>query len=83
MAWYGNVRFKQRVITEFLVTEKELVTNIHKRLKVYTASTLLIKALLVFGLHELQVLRKAKWNSLTRNALTGQQQQSHSVALTF
>jgi hypothetical protein len=44
---------------------------------------LLIKALLVFGLHELQVLRKAKWNSLTRIALTGQQQQSHSVALTF
>jgi hypothetical protein len=33
MAWYGNVRFKQRAITEFLVTEKELVTNIHRRLE--------------------------------------------------
>jgi hypothetical protein len=33
MAWNGNVRFKQRAIIEFLVTEKELVTNIHKRLK--------------------------------------------------
>jgi hypothetical protein len=33
MAWYGNVRFKQRAITEFLVTEKELVTHIRKRLK--------------------------------------------------
>lgn len=33
MAWYGNVRFKQWAIIEFLVTEKDLVTNIHKRLK--------------------------------------------------
>jgi hypothetical protein len=77
------VRFKQRAISEFLATEKELVMNIHKRLKVYTASMLLIKALLVFGLHKLQILRKAKWDLLTRIALTGQQQQSHSVALTF
>jgi len=34
MAWRGNVHFKQWAIIEFLVTEKELVTNIHKRLKI-------------------------------------------------
>jgi len=33
MAWYGIVGSKQRAIIEFLVIEKELVTNIHKRLK--------------------------------------------------
>jgi hypothetical protein len=31
VVWY--VRFKQRAAIEFLVTEKELVTNIHKRLE--------------------------------------------------
>jgi hypothetical protein len=33
MAWCGDVRLKQRAVTEFLVTEKESVTNIHRRLK--------------------------------------------------
>jgi hypothetical protein len=37
---------------------------------------LLIKALLIIGLHKLQVLRKATWSSGTRVALAGQQQQS-------
>jgi acetolactate synthase regulatory subunit len=30
---YGDVRFKQWVITEFLVAGKVSVTNIHKQLK--------------------------------------------------
>jgi len=33
MAWYGDVCFKQWVVTKFLVPEKESVTNTHKRLK--------------------------------------------------
>jgi hypothetical protein len=65
------VRLKQRAVIEFLVAEKESVTNIHKRLKMNTKTMLLIKALLV-GLHELRVLRKAKWISVTRVALAGQ-----------
>jgi hypothetical protein len=36
---------------------------------------LLIKAMFVVGLHELQVLRKAKWSSVTYDALAGQQLQ--------
>jgi hypothetical protein len=33
MAWYGDVRFEKLAVTEFLVTEKESVTHINKRLK--------------------------------------------------
>jgi len=69
MAWYGDVRFKQRTVMEFLVAEKESVTNIHKRLEKYTVS------LLVADLHELLILRKAKRSSMTRIVLAGQQQQ--------
>jgi len=45
MVWYGDVRFKQRAVTEFLVAGKESVTNIHKGLKRYRVGMLLIKAL--------------------------------------
>jgi hypothetical protein len=43
--------------------------DIHKRLKMYTVPVLLIKALLVIGIHELQVLRKAKRSAVTRVSL--------------
>ena len=43
--------------------------NVHKRLEMCTVSMLLIKALLVVGLHELQVLRKARRISVTRVAI--------------
>jgi hypothetical protein len=33
MAWCGDVRLKQRAVIEFLVAEKESVTNIHRWLK--------------------------------------------------
>jgi hypothetical protein len=33
LAWCGDVRLKQLVVIEFLVAEKESVTNIHRRLK--------------------------------------------------
>jgi hypothetical protein len=33
MAWYGDMCFKQWVVTKFLVPEKESVTNTHKQLK--------------------------------------------------
>lgn len=69
MAWYGDVRFKQRTVMEFLVAEKESITNIHKRLEKYTV------LLLVAERHELLVLRKAKRSSVTRIVLAGQQQQ--------
>ena len=52
MAWYGDVRCKERIVTEFLMAEKESVTNIHKRLSNYMVS------LLVAELHELQVLKR-------------------------
>jgi len=82
MAWYGNVGFKQRAIIEFLVTEKELVTNIHKRLKN------------LYGVNAVDRSTISLWDSrtagfakgqveLTRVALTGQQQQSLRVASTF
>jgi hypothetical protein len=75
MAWCGDVRLKQRAVIEFLVAEKESVTNIYRRLT-STETMLVIKALLVVGLPELRVLRKAKRSSVTRLALAGQQQQS-------
>jgi hypothetical protein len=76
MVWYGDVHLKQQAVIEFLVVEKESVTNIHRRLKMYTETVLLIEALLVIRLRELRVLRKAKRSSVTRLALAGQQQQS-------
>jgi hypothetical protein len=75
MAWYGDTCLKQGAVIQFLVADKELVTNIHRRLKMYMETVLLIKALLV-GIHKLRVLRKAKWSSVTFLALAGQQQQS-------
>jgi hypothetical protein len=42
MAWCGDVHLKQRAVTEFLVAEKELVTNIHRLLKMYT-ETMFVK----------------------------------------
>jgi hypothetical protein len=51
---------QELVVTECLVVEKKLVTNIHKWFKLYAMSALLIKAMLVVGFHELQVLRKVK-----------------------
>lgn len=33
MAWYGDVCFKQWVVTKFLLPEKESVTNTHMQLK--------------------------------------------------
>jgi hypothetical protein len=39
----------------------------------YTETMMLIKALLVIGLNELQVLEKAKRSSVAGNALAGQQ----------
>jgi hypothetical protein len=33
MAWCGDVHLKQQAIVEFLVAEKESVTNIHRQLK--------------------------------------------------
>jgi hypothetical protein len=56
---YGEVRFKLRADFEFLLAEKELVTKIPRLLKMYTLPVLLIKALIVVGLYQLQVLRKA------------------------
>jgi ABC-type transport system involved in cytochrome c biogenesis permease subunit len=55
-AWYGDMRFKQRAVIEFLVVKRESVTNIPKRIKcVYTLSLFLMKVILVAGLHELQI----------------------------
>jgi len=56
---YGEVSFKVWAGFEFLLAEKELVTKIPSLLKMYTLSVLLLKALLVVGLYQLQVLRKA------------------------
>jgi hypothetical protein len=58
MAWCG-VCFKQRAVTEFLVTEKEIVTNIRNRC---AGSVQLIKALgnrLSQNCEERAVLRSA------------------------
>jgi hypothetical protein len=44
MAWCGDVHLKQRVVTEFLVAEKELVTNIHRRLKMNTETMFVNKS---------------------------------------
>jgi hypothetical protein len=70
------VGIKQRANIEFLVAEKNSVANIHKRLKMYTVSFLLIKTLLVVELNQLQALRNAKPSQARRVALAGQQQLS-------
>jgi hypothetical protein len=74
IAWYGDVHFKKWAVIEFLLAEKKSVTNIHKRLKMCSVSVLLIKAVLVVGLHELHVLAKAKQSSVMCVAVAGQQQ---------
>jgi hypothetical protein len=57
------------IVIKFLSAEKESVMNVYKRLEMCAVPMLLIKALLVVGLHELHVLRKAKRGSLTRVAI--------------
>jgi hypothetical protein len=53
----GEIRFKQRA--EFLLVQKELLTKISRLLKIYMLSVLLIKTLVLVGVYQLQVLRKA------------------------
>ena len=63
MTWYVDVHFKQRTVTEFLAAKKGAVTNSHKELNIWICqcmSVLLIRALLVAGLHEFLVLRKGQ-----------------------
>jgi len=69
MACYGDVRCKQNDVIEFIVAERELITNINKRLRMYMLWTLLIRALLVAGLHELQGLTMTKRRLATSIAL--------------
>jgi hypothetical protein len=57
MAWQVDLRFQQRVVTEFLVAEKELVTYIHKRLKMYTISMLLKKIRVIYSDSQILHLR--------------------------
>jgi len=33
ISWYGDVHFEHLAVTEFLVAEKESVTNIHTQLE--------------------------------------------------
>jgi len=33
MTWYGDMCFKQQAVTEFLLEEKDSLTNIHIQLK--------------------------------------------------
>jgi hypothetical protein len=57
----------------------EGISNDHSQaVKIYTETMLLIKALLVFGLHELRVLRKAKRSSVRRAPLWPANNSSHS-----
>jgi uncharacterized protein YrrD len=74
MVQYGDMHFRKGAVVEFLVAEKESVTNIHKWLKMHIVSMLLTKALLIVGLHELQVLRKPMHSTVMHIALAGQQQ---------
>ena len=66
---------KQWAVIEFLVAEKEPVTNIHKLLKMYTVPMLFINALLVGGL-QIAGSEKGQSEAVTRVALAGQQQLS-------
>jgi hypothetical protein len=60
-----------------LLLNQEGISNEYSQaVKMYTDTMLVTKALLVIGLHELRLLRKAKWSSVTNHALAGQQQQS-------
>jgi len=68
------VGFKQRTSIECVVAEKNLVANIHKGLKIYIVSFLLIKALV--ELHQLRALRNAKPSLAMRVTLADQQQLS-------
>jgi hypothetical protein len=54
---------------EFPVAKEESVVSIHRWLKMCMVSVLLIKALLVVGLHEFQVLRKTKKSLVTHVTL--------------
>ena len=63
-------------VIEFLVAEKESVMSIHRLLTMCTVSVLLIKAVLVVGLHKFQVLRKTKQSLVTYVTLASQQSQS-------
>jgi hypothetical protein len=58
---YIDVRFKERVAFEFILAQKKLVTNIDKRLKMDTLSMLLVKTLLGFGTHDLEVLMMTRF----------------------
>jgi hypothetical protein len=49
IAYYGDVRFKQRAVTEFIVAEKASVTNIHKGLKMYRVLSAVDKSTLSLG----------------------------------
>jgi hypothetical protein len=62
-------------VFEFVVAEKESVMNIDRWLKMCMVSVLLIKALLVVGLHRFQVLRKAKQSLVIHVTLVSQQPQ--------
>jgi hypothetical protein len=75
MAWYGDVPFKQPAVTKFLWQRRNQYRTFISSYKMYMVSVLLIKVLLVIGLHELLVLRKAKWSSVMRVTLAAQQQQ--------
>jgi hypothetical protein len=76
MAWFGDLCLKQRAVIEFVVAEKESITNIHRRLKNVYGDNAVDKSTLIAGLHGLRVLRKAKRSSGTRLALADQQKQS-------
>ena len=65
--------FKQRTNIEFVVAEKNSVANIHKELKIYMVSFLLIKAMLVVEFHHLRALRNAKLSPAMDVTLAGQQ----------
>jgi hypothetical protein len=67
--------FYAMAVIEFLVAEKESVMSIHRWL-MCTVSVLLIKELLVVGLHKFQVLRKTKQSFMTYVTLGSQQPQS-------
>jgi hypothetical protein len=70
-AWYGDVRYKQRVATEFLVSTKQSVTNIHKRLNIFALTVLLITPVSCW---DSRIARKIQRSSVTRVALAGQEQ---------
>lgn len=52
MAWQVDLRFQQRIFTEFLVVENESVTHIHRRLKIVYGITVVEKAVLNIRIHK-------------------------------